>query len=194
MKDGQCVFSASNNAQPVDLGCKVWDWDNQKCLECSTNWVFNSKGVCVPVSDQCKTSDASGACSSCYKGYDLVKGQCVFSASNNAQPADLGCKTWDWDSQKCLECSTNWVFNSQGVCVPVSDQCRTSDASGACLSCFKGYDLIKGQCVFSASNNAQPADLGCSTWDWDNQKCLLCSTNWVFNSKGVCVPVSDQCR
>ena len=179
MKDGQCVFSDSNNAQPADLGCKTWDWDGQKCLECSTNWVFNSKGVCVPVSDQCKTSDASGACSSCYKGYDLVKGQCVFSASNNAQPADLGCKTWDWDSQKCLECSNRWTFNSKGVCVPVSDNCNKYDVSGACTSCFDGYQLVNGQCsIFNTL---------CKTSN--SNGCASCYNGFVLY-KNNCTPLS----
>jgi hypothetical protein len=102
LNNGQCVYSASNTAKPADLGCKTWDWTNQKCLACSNNWVFNSKGVCVPVSDMCQSHDASGACTACYKGYDLVNGTCVFSASNNAHPADLGCKTWDWNNQVCL--------------------------------------------------------------------------------------------
>jgi hypothetical protein len=193
LSNGQCVYSPSNNAKPADLGCKTWDWTNQKCLACSNNWVFNSNGVCVPVSDMCQSHDASGACTACYRGYDLVNGTCVYSSSNTAKPADLGCKTWDWTNQKCLACSNNFVFNSNGVCVPVSDLCASHDASGACLSCFVGYDLSNGQCVYSPSNNAKPADLGCKTWDWTNQKCLACSNNWVFNTKGACIPVSDLC-
>jgi hypothetical protein len=27
-------------------------------------------------------------------------------------PTDLGCSQWDWDSQKCLACSTRWVFGA----------------------------------------------------------------------------------
>ena len=185
---GQCVVSPI--AQPTDLGCKIWDWNKQVCLECSARWTFNSKGVCVPVSDNCNQWDASGACTACYKGYELVKGQCVQSAVQ--QPTDLGCKTWDWDRQVCLECSARWTFNSKGVCVPVSDNCNQWDASGACTACYKGYELVKGQCVQSAVQ--QPTDLGCKTWDWNKQVCLECSARWTFNSKGVCVPVSDNCN
>jgi hypothetical protein len=194
LTNGNCVFSASNTAKPLDLGCANWDWNNQVCLACSNGYTFNNNKVCTTVSNQCKTYDsASGLCLTCFKGYDLINGACVFAASNNAHPSDLGCAKWDWDNQVCLSCSKNWVFNSQGVCTPVSDQCSTSDASGACTSCFKGYDLVKGVCVFSPSNNVQSADLGCATWDWNNQLCLACSKGYTFNSNKVCTPVSSQC-
>jgi hypothetical protein len=45
--------------------------------------------------------------------------QCVKTPEQ--QVSDLGCATWDWDAQRCLKCSNNWVFNNLGVCVPVSD-------------------------------------------------------------------------
>jgi len=194
LTNGSCVFSAFNNAKPSDSGCGSWDWNNQVCLKCSNNWVFNAKNVCVPVSDQCKAHADNGDCVACYKGYDLINGSCVFSASNNAKPADSGCKTWDWDNQVCLQCSDSWVFNANKTCVPVSDQCKTHADNGDCTDCYKGYDLKNGSCVFSDSNNAKPADLGCGSWDWNNQVCLKCSNNWVFNAKNVCVPVSDQCK
>ena len=193
LKDGKCLYSTSNNAKPADSGCATWDWDNQVCLACSKGWVFNSNKVCTPVSDQCASSDSNGKCLTCYKGYDLKEGACVYSAFNNAKPSDSGCATWDWDNQVCLACSKNWVFNANKVCVPVSDQCASSDSNGNCLTCFKGYDLKDGACIFSVFNNAKPADSGCATWDWDNQVCLACSKNWVFNNDKKCVPVSDQC-
>ena len=146
------------------------------------------------MSDKCASSDASGACLSCFKGYDLANGACSFSASNTAAPSDLGCGTWDWNNQVCLACSKNFVFNANGVCVPVSDQCKSSSSStGACLTCFKGYDLVNGACEFSSFNTAAPSDLGCASWNWDSQVCLQCSNKWVFNANGICVPVSDSC-
>lgn len=194
LEKGVCIVSPSNTAAPADLGCATWDWNNQKCLACSHRWAFNANNICVPVSDQCTTTDSAGHCSTCYKGYDLKDGQCLFSLSNNAKPADLGCGTWDWDNQVCLKCSNGWTFNSNKVCVAVSDQCKSHDETGNCISCYQGYDLKDGQCVFSDSNNAHPSDLGCGTWDWNNQVCLKCSSGWVFNAKKACVPVSDQCK
>ena len=51
---------------------------------------------------------------------------------------------WDWDAQKCLQCSQRWVFNSQGVCCPVDDYCKEWDRDGSCVACYKGYDLENG--------------------------------------------------
>ncbi len=65
---------------------------------------------------------------------------------------------------------------------------------GVCLTCYKGYDLNNGQCNLSTVNISKPIDLGCRTWDWDNQRCLECSTNWVFNAYRVCITVSNQCK
>ena len=194
LTSGKCVFSASNTMKPTDLGCGTWDWANQVCLVCSKDWAKNANGACVPVSDQCSAHAANGDCTSCFKGYDLVKGACVFSPDNNVKPSDLGCGTWDWDNRVCLVCSNGWFKNANGACVPVSDQCSAHAANGDCTSCFKGYDLVKGACVFSADNTVQPSDLGCGTWDWNNRVCLVCSRGWVFNANKVCVPVSDQCR
>ena len=103
------------------------------------------------------------------------------------------CKTWN--GQICSECAERTFFNKDGICLPVSSLCNTFDKeTGNCLTCFKGYDAVEGNCVDSPSNTAHPADLGCGLWDWDNQKCLKCSVRWSFNADKKCVPVSDQCK
>ena len=183
--DGECV--ADEPIMPEDLGCKTWDWDNMICLECSARWV-QVDGVCLPVSDHCREHDAAGACTSCYKGFSVIDGECV--ADEPQGPTDLGCKTWDWDNQVCLECSARWV-QIDGVCVAISDNCREHDANAECTACYKGYSVVDGECV--ADEPQGPTDLGCKTWDWDNQVCLECSERWV-QIDGVCVAVSDHCR
>ena len=189
MQNRQCVLSSPKG--PSDLGCATWDWNNQVCLQCSNRWFFNSNKVCTPVSNDCNQYDAAtGACTTCFKGYALSNGQCL--ASSASTPSDLGCATWDWNNQVCLACSNRWAFNSNRVCVPVSDNCNTYSVSGACTSCFKGYHLNNGQC--SVSSAAGPTDLGCATWDWNNQVCLACSNRWFFNSNKVCTPVSNDCN
>ena len=145
MTDGACVFSPSNEQAPTDLGCKTWDWNNQICLECSQWWVMVD-GNCVPVSDHCAAHDDNGDCTECFDGYDLTDGACVFSPSNEQGPTDLGCKTWDWKNQICLECSQWWVM-VDGSCVPVSDHCAAHDDNGDCTECYVGFELQDGSCI-----------------------------------------------
>ena len=164
------------------------------CLGCAERAYFNDFGKCVAVDDQCKTWDLfDGVCLSCYKGYELnKKGECVWSAFNDEGPSDLGCKTWDWDNQICLECSHRHVMTNNG-CKPVSDDCADYNDQGYCEKCYKGYELNKkGECVWSAFNDEGPSDLGCKTWDWDNQICLECSHFWHMTDYG-CVPNDDFC-
>ena len=186
--NGKCVLAPVQKV--ADVGCASWNWNRQTCLQCSNNWVFNNNGVCVPVSDQCNTYDKSGACVTCYRGYNLVNGACVLAPVEKV--SDVGCATWNWNKQTCLQCSNNWVFNSNNICVPVSDQCNTFDSTGACLTCYLGYNLVNGKCVLAPAQKV--ADVGCATWNWNRQTCLQCSNNWVFNNHNVCVPVSDQCN
>lgn len=163
---GKCVLSP--NLLVLDNGCALWDWNNQKCLQCSNNWVFNSNRVCEAVSDLCRTFDLKGNCFTCYVGYNLVNGTCVLTtnvqvSSSLSSSFDLGCNTWDWKNQKCLKCSNRWVFNNNGVCVPVSDQCNTFDSKGNCVTCYLGYNLVSGNCVLPSLQNV--AEAGCSDWD-----------------------------
>ena len=75
----------------------------------------------------------------------------------------------------------------------MSTDCKTYNNDGSCSSCYKGYDLRNGTCSLSESNTRNPSDLGCGRWDWDNNVCLSCSKNWVFNTNRNCVAVNDQC-
>ena len=193
LNNGVCVLSQTEITGPTDLGCKTWDWDNQVCLECSLRWTFNEQRVCVPISDLCQTYDSNGVCTACYKGYTLSNGACALSQTEITGPTDLGCRTWDWDNQVCLECSARWTFNEQRICVPVNDNCATFNEAGACLTCYKGFTLNNGVCELSQTEITGPTDLGCKTWDWDNQRCLECSTRWFFNN-GVCQSVANLCR
>ena len=151
------------------------------CLQCSNGWTFNSNKVCTPVSDQCKAWDSKGLCTSCFKGYDLRNGNCVFSSFNNAKPSDSGCGKWDWDNQVCLECSKGWVFNANKVCTPVSDQCKTWDSAGLCTSCFSGYIISDNKCV--------PNNPLCRSSN-ERGACLSCFTGYVLLNN-ACTPISS---
>lgn len=181
-----CVVdnNPTSNNNPL---CAIWD--GPVCLQCAERCYFNPSGICVSVSDQCQTWDPlDGFCLTCYRGYALNNGLCIESPQSQT-PSDLGCAIWNSAADLCLECSQRYFFNGQ-QCVPVSDQCQTWNLNtGACLTCYKGYNLMNQQCVKTPEQ--QVSDLGCATWDWDAQRCLKCSNNWVFNNLGVCVPVSD---
>ena len=83
------------------------------------------------------------------------------------KPSDIGCRTWDWKNRRCLQCSEHFVFNNNGVCIPVSDQCKTNDLSGACTSCYKGYQVVVGKC--ERIPDEKPSDVGCALWNWDHK-------------------------
>lgn len=190
---GNCIVNPTPFTPASNSLCKTWS--GTSCITCADRSFFDSNGVCQAVSNNCNTWDAkTGDCLTCFGGYDLEKGSCVFSASNNAKPSDLGCSKWDLKSQACLSCSKNWVFNTNKVCTPVSDFCKSSTDNGVCTSCYSGYDLINGACLISSTNTARPSDLGCAAWDWGNNICLTCSKNWVFNSNKVCTQVSSFCK
>ncbi len=142
------------------------------------------------MSSQCRTYDEkSGQCLSCFTGYHLKEGSCIVS-QNYATPADPGCKVWE--NGACKQCSKGWAFNLNSVCTVVSDSCKTSEGL-TCTSCYIGYSLVNDSCVFNPLNSALPPDVGCSSWNWDNQTCVSCSPYWFFK-EGQCTPVSTLCK
>lgn len=107
----------------------------------------------------------------CYHGYVVDSGKCALDMNEFRPSVDSLCA--EWKGRVCIKCAHRSFFDSNGVCVSVSTNCATWDEfDGFCLTCFNGYDLIKGECAYSASNNAHPADLGCKRWDWNKQVCL----------------------
>lgn len=171
------------------FGCA--EWDGNTCLACSAHYYFNNKGVCCKVHPQCKIFNQDvGICEACYEGYGLVNGTCtIISLANQANP---GCQAWD-GNHNCLKCSVRWYPNADGVCTPVSDNCRTWDEqTGACLSCYSGYVVDGAQCVRNPSPFVPAANSLCKTFE--NKVCIACADRAFFNADGVCVAVSDFCN
>lgn len=165
LNDGACVVDPSApRSTDVNANPYCSKWGTNGCETCAERTFFNANGICQRVNDECWTWDpVDGLCLTCYKGYDLVNGSCLYSSANVAATTDPGCRTWE--SGVCLECSLRWVFNALGFCSPVQDVCRTFDNIGLCLTCYRGYSLINGTCVWSSENNAAPSDPGCKTWN-----------------------------
>ena len=66
-----------------------------------------------------------------------------------------------------MKCAERAYFGPKGLCIAVSDYCRTWDNyDGFCLTCYKGYSLLNGDCVESPEKNSAPSDIGCKRWDW----------------------------
>lgn len=187
--EGVCTWSPENDAAPADPGCKTWN--NTVCVECSPNWIQDSNGFCLPVSEDCRTHDANGLCTGCYRGYIVNEGKCVFDeVGNNQAPPQQGCHIWNWNTLTCEQCSSWWHFNQDGVCEEISALCHEYSADGLCTSCYKGYVLTdNGACVV---NQDFPTDKGCKTWE--GVTCTECSFSYVFNLVGSCISVSDQCK
>jgi hypothetical protein len=136
----------SNNTNPLDPNCKNFDQLSNMCLQCSYRFYLASNGVCAQVSDQCQTWNYNnGSCTSCYQGYQLSNGACILGDNNNTK--DPNCVQYDQTQTICLQCSTRYYFNLNGICTAVSPQCQTWDIkTGSCTSCYQGYTLMNGVC------------------------------------------------
>lgn len=89
------------------FGCK--NWTDGNCVECSTGYVFNNKGVCCLVDEYCQQYNTDqGICEECYPGYSVTaNGSCAVTASS---PANSGCA--QWTKKVCTKCSVRHYFNS----------------------------------------------------------------------------------
>lgn len=148
-------------------------------MRCSPRAVFDAFGLCIAVSDLCRTFSQRGDCESCYKGYELADGNCLLSTDLTIA-FDVGCGEWDWDNKRCLKCSYRYFLNREGKCEQVSDLCNTFDDSGNCLSCYLGYSLINGECL--------QLNILCKSNGLDGE-CESCFDGYVL-LKGKCQPLS----
>lgn len=124
------------------------------------------------MSDDCYRWDTNtGQCTSCYLGFLLSNGQCY---TNNLIPistVDSNCALWH--GNKCLKCSERSYFGPIGICIPVSNYCKTwNDYDGACLSCFKGYNLVNKACILPPHDNQMYIEKGCRKWNHNTESCI----------------------
>jgi hypothetical protein len=94
-EEGKCKQTTKVIPSNIDTFCA--EWEGLTCKKCAERAYFGPIGLCIPVSDFCRTWDHyDGFCLTCYKGYDLEDGKCLESEKNKQPPTDLGCKLWDW--------------------------------------------------------------------------------------------------
>jgi hypothetical protein len=86
---------------------------------------------------------------------------------------------------QCTKCSFRFVRASDGVCEPVNPLCATWDLSGACLTCYPGYEICENGCIMTESCAPEGTyDPNCR--NTVNGVCQQCSQGYYFNQNGIC--------
>ena len=140
-------------------------------------------GLCIVVNPLCKTSDTNtGACLSCYQGYDVFAGNCIIPQNNDPYCLIKSGST-------CVTCA-NGYYLFQNVCTRTTKICVTYDMqSGNCTNCNVGSQLINGDCVLTPKSS----DPNCAQADSSN-RCTACNPNFYLNpTTQVCTFVSILC-
>lgn len=118
-----------------------------------------------------------------------ANGSCGVTATSTT---NSGCA--QWNKKVCTKCSVRFYFNSENICIPVSDNCRDWDSNGQCTTCYNGYSAVNGSCVISAQplGNEVSNNLYCAKWT--DSACSACAQRTFVNSHGICELVSDNCN
>ena len=166
--------------------CEQTDPNNDKCLQCSNNWI-NADGVCLDpdfLIRNCRYYNVDTTCRECSDGYDLVDEKCIHE----------NCLETD-ESQKCTKCREGYFLgnptdsNAQTtdkICIMYSIHNNCSElesASDKCKVCSTGYEL-------DPSNTCQLHN--CREFD-QGQNCALCNTGFALHkSSNECVQRTDN--
>jgi hypothetical protein len=179
---GSCV---KGEAPIGDQNCAKYN-SNNVCTQCSKGSIFNKNNVCITIDPSCLTYDQNtGACLTCYPGYEINGLTCVVSAiANNTNPY---CSKWQ--GNKCQTCAFGSFFDNNGICVVTDPNCKTTN-NNICTSCYPGYDLTNSNtCTKSVNNNT--SNPHCSKWE--NGICTQCPKGAYFNSQNICSLVNPLC-
>lgn len=69
---------------------------------------------------------------------------------------DINCKVKS-SSNVCKECYYSFYYDANTkLCVSVSPLCKSWNAQGECLSCFKGYKVSEGKCILDSIKKVDP--------------------------------------
>lgn len=76
-----------------DVNCQTFN--GNQCTQCFVGYFIGGNGICLQVNPLCRTfSQANGACTTCYQGYEVNGVNCV-----PAQSKDKNCKKFDTNNQ-----------------------------------------------------------------------------------------------
>jgi len=225
LSNGNCVVGdappANNTSNVTDPNCAVYvSGQSGPCAQCVYRTIKDANGKCVEVNPQCNTFNAtSGACLSCFPGWNLVGNACVNpnAPSNTSNVTDPNCAVYvSGQSGPCAQCVYRTIKDANGKCVEVNPQCNTFNAtSGACLSCFPGWNLVGNTCVlptpppqtgincatyaangacatcyafsYLKDGNCVEVNAQCKTFDYAQSKCTACYPGYVLNASSTCI-------
>lgn len=172
--NGNCEVSIK------DPNCRSFNADGT-CSSCSSRYYVNPNGKCGSVNPLCKDyNPLSGACTVCYPGYGLSGNSCVQGLSQ-----DPNCKTFQ--GSNCQDCVSGFYIGSDNKCKQASPLCKTFDPrSGACLTCFNGYEVSSGTCIIAKSQ-----DPNCRKYE--NNYCVSCYQGFVAIN-GKCMQQNPLCK
>lgn len=143
---------------------------------------------CRQISPLCKTANqTNGACLSCFQGYILSAGICTIGGAQNS---DVNCQTIA--NGVCQQCYSGYFVNVQGRCAQNNPLCKTSDRSGACLSCFPGYKFIDKNCSLTTSATSS-SDVNCKSTD-QSGVCTSCYSGYFLTQGMVCQKMDNLCK
>lgn len=128
--------SAQDKCLPVPVGCDYYFPNNGTCFNCTTNYVLNARGACVP-SIQCSNRQF------------FKNGVCI--------DVPLACLSF-LSNGTCTACATSYTLNSNtGACeVGITQVRQFNDCVAPCNTCFyaqlnycfscrTGYALLGGR-------------------------------------------------
>lgn len=205
LSGSRCI--EDKNHTLTDPNCA--SWLQGVCIKCATRTFMNSQGLCQAISIDCSTySPDNGHCTSCYPGFTVKNGECLKDISPSS------CNKFNPDGS-CAICGKG-SYLSQGSCILTDPQCANFDSSAfRCLGCYPGYSLLSGvcqlsvvdskyevkncyaydsnnQCIkcydrfFLSSNQCQPVNVFCKTYDDLDGSCLSCYSSFTLQ-QGKCL-------
>lgn len=159
--------------------CRTSNSSNGACLSCYPGYTLNN-GLCVinssPTASKdpnCKASDPSGVCNSCYEGnYLSVDKACI--------KMDPLCRNYTSSLSECSACYEGYVLNNGKCLLPADLPAQNTDTyciksqGAACLACANGYFLPpNGTCT-----QVNPL---CRASDMNTGFCTQCYTGFVLS-------------
>ncbi|ELP84767.1 protein serine/threonine kinase, putative [Entamoeba invadens IP1] len=179
----QCVsenyYREYHDCLPCDKSCKsCYGKTTQNCLSCyNGSYLFNKMCVLCDINCALNSCIDNIGCVKCVNESYAENGVCHFC--NNIE----NCIHCDSEKRMCLECTTNFSVNSEGVCVCKDGYYLSSQ--NACLPCYTKYSNCK-KC-YSQDNEYDTFCVECYTPYilTTNNTCEKCSSNHFFDN-GKC--------